>query len=415
MIDKSLRMKVPKQGGVKNYLGKQKMVTAPKKWKSAPNHPDTELAYITKAEKDALIKINLHGSMNGKAHKGPSGIISLNGWGDADRGYDSPSSGGGHGGSDGNDYEWEAYNPPASAPAPAPVDYSSLDNEEQAAVDRGEPTAQMTPTERNEQGYGPGGTDNPDYKLKQFEETGDIDELADFTGIDTSVKTDIADIHGETDDPSSVSYDPTYIPAAQAAATRKAIAESKPAFWDSGIGKTLKVGATILAPPIATKLGIGEAYRLGKLGYDIKQRKGTYGTALKFLEKKTGKEFKIPGTDDKPREINLLDEFGYKGNVYAKKPVEQRERDSSDGLAQAVSGKQDVVSKAVNQFRGTETEGQIANLVKTNLNRALQFYAQMTPMIEAGKASRQEMDAYELLGYYLNKQNQAMRGGSTYI
>ena len=424
MIDKSLRMKVPKQGGVKNYLGKQKMVTAPKKWKSAPNHPDTELAYITKAEKDALIKINLHGSMNGKAHKGPSGIISLNGWGDADRGYDSPSSGGGHGGSDGNDYEWEAYNPPAPAPAPAPspVDYSSLDNEEQAAVDRGEPTAQMTPTERNEQGYGPGGTDNPDYKLKQFEETGDIDELADFTGIDTSVKTDIADIHGEWDDPDSVTFAGTdargnilYDPAAQAAATRKAIAESKPAFWDSGIGKTLKVGATILAPPIATKLGVGEAYRLGKLGYDIKQRKGTYGTALKFLEKKTGKEFKIPGTDDKPREINLLDEFGYKGNVYAKKPTVQRDDENRDDLAQTVSGQQDVISKAVNQFRGTKVEDQISSLVTNNLNRALQFYAQMTPMIEAGKASRQEMDAYELLGFYLNKQNQAMRGGSTYI
>ena len=32
---------------------------------------------------------------------------------------------------------------------------------------------------------------------------------------------------------------------------------------------------------------------------------------------------------------------------------------------------------------------------------AHQFYAQMTPMIEAGKASQQEMDAYDLLGKYL--------------
>ena len=119
MIDKSLRMKVPKQGGVKNYLGKQKMVKAPKKWKSAPNHPDTELAYITKAEKDALIKMNLHGSMNGKAHKGPSGIISLNGWGDADRGYSSPSSGDHHSDNGGSeDYQHEmSYSPP---PAPSP-------------------------------------------------------------------------------------------------------------------------------------------------------------------------------------------------------------------------------------------------------------------------------------------------------
>ena len=44
------------QGGVKNFLGKQKMVKAPKKWKSGPKNPETELAYITEAEKDALIK-----------------------------------------------------------------------------------------------------------------------------------------------------------------------------------------------------------------------------------------------------------------------------------------------------------------------------------------------------------------------
>ena len=51
-IDKSLKQHYEMQGGVKNYLGKQKMVKAPKKWKSAPGHPKTELAYITKAEKD---------------------------------------------------------------------------------------------------------------------------------------------------------------------------------------------------------------------------------------------------------------------------------------------------------------------------------------------------------------------------
>ena len=37
-------MKYEVQGGVKNYLGKQKEVMAPLKWKSSPNHPETELA-----------------------------------------------------------------------------------------------------------------------------------------------------------------------------------------------------------------------------------------------------------------------------------------------------------------------------------------------------------------------------------
>ena len=43
------------QAGVKNYKP-SKMVTVPKDWKSSPDHPDTQLAYITKAEKDLLVK-----------------------------------------------------------------------------------------------------------------------------------------------------------------------------------------------------------------------------------------------------------------------------------------------------------------------------------------------------------------------
>jgi hypothetical protein len=72
------------QGGVKNYLGKQQQVKAPLKWQSSPDHPTTELAYITKAEKDLLVKSDLHGSLKGGVNKGPSGIMSLNGYGSKD-------------------------------------------------------------------------------------------------------------------------------------------------------------------------------------------------------------------------------------------------------------------------------------------------------------------------------------------
>ena len=72
------------QGGVKNYLGNQKMVKAPLHWQSAPNHPKTELAYITEAEKKLLLKKDLHKSLKGGVNRGPSGIMSLNGWGSSD-------------------------------------------------------------------------------------------------------------------------------------------------------------------------------------------------------------------------------------------------------------------------------------------------------------------------------------------
>jgi hypothetical protein len=83
-VDKRVNYNV--QGGVKNYLGKQKEVKAPLKWQSSPDHPTTELAYITEAEKDLLVKSDLHGSLKGGVNRGPSGIMSLNGWGSADEG-----------------------------------------------------------------------------------------------------------------------------------------------------------------------------------------------------------------------------------------------------------------------------------------------------------------------------------------
>jgi hypothetical protein len=81
-VDKKVKYDV--QGGVKNYLGKQKEVKAPLKWQSSPDHPTTELAYITQAEKDLLVKQDLHGSLKGGVNRGPSGIMSLNGWGSKD-------------------------------------------------------------------------------------------------------------------------------------------------------------------------------------------------------------------------------------------------------------------------------------------------------------------------------------------
>ena len=63
-VDKKINYEM--QGDEKparNYLGKQKTVTVPVKWKSSPEAPATELAYITKKEKDLLLKADIHGSL----------------------------------------------------------------------------------------------------------------------------------------------------------------------------------------------------------------------------------------------------------------------------------------------------------------------------------------------------------------
>ena len=85
-VDKKINYEM--QGDEKparNYLGKQKTVTVPVKWKSSPKAPATELAYITKKEKDLLIKKDLHGSLKDGPNTGPSGIMSLDSQGDYTR------------------------------------------------------------------------------------------------------------------------------------------------------------------------------------------------------------------------------------------------------------------------------------------------------------------------------------------
>ncbi len=95
-VDKKIKYddKPKMQGGVQNYLGKQPQVMAPRKWQSSPDKPATELAYITEAEKNLILKANIHGGLEGGPNMGPSGIMSLDSFGDADAGVSGGLSGG---------------------------------------------------------------------------------------------------------------------------------------------------------------------------------------------------------------------------------------------------------------------------------------------------------------------------------
>ena len=102
-IEKPSTTKPVKQGGVLNYLGKQKTVNAPVKWRSSKDHPIAHLSYITKDEEKILIDLNLYGSLKGKPNRGPFGLPSLqgSGGGSGGDGGDGGSSGGDSGGDSG--------------------------------------------------------------------------------------------------------------------------------------------------------------------------------------------------------------------------------------------------------------------------------------------------------------------------
>jgi hypothetical protein len=266
-----------------------------------------------------------------------------------------------------------------SAPAPAPApDYSSLDNEEQQAVDRGEPTAQMTPKERNEQGHGPGGTNNQDYKQKQYEITGDIDELhIDSTGFDDSPKVNVADIHGEWDDPDSVSWDPTYNPVKQAEATRKAIAEYKPPFFDTGPGKFLKnVGLGIVAPQLLAATPLAKPYSMWRTANTVSNLAERFGfnkpkdvmqtlTSNLTTPNKTGITTLPP-----PREGEGKEQYKKEFTTTAPKDV--------------ITAPKDVITESVQKFSPKQ------------LDLLQQRYAELNKVIESGEYMGQKLNDIQL-------------------
>ena len=96
-VDKAIEYKMHgSKKPAKNYLGKQKTVSkVPVKWQSGPDTPPTELAYITEAEKNLILKADLHGSLKDGPNTGPDGIMSLDSQGDYTRDRSPGAYGGG--------------------------------------------------------------------------------------------------------------------------------------------------------------------------------------------------------------------------------------------------------------------------------------------------------------------------------
>ena len=305
-IDKSIKQNYAIQGKVKNYLGKQKMVKAPKKWKSAPDHPDTELAYITKAEKDALIKMNLYGSMNGKANKGPSGIISLNGWGDSDRGYDGGNDT--DTGGSGDDYNYT----PAPAPAPSVSFHEDdfINTTPTQTFDNGEDQEEDVARMMLDMGL------TPDNAPTGFQNTTGEDGLGggDYVDPGTSLYNAPPNYISDDDD-KALSYVNWNQPEIE-----------KKGFWDSGIGSGLKtvgrglknvakVALPFVAAPLAGLVAGQKGYQLASLGMKGKR---AFDFANKFSKGKVGdvvqKAFQ-PGSGGKGPPTVFNDSDNNEGNA----------------------------------------------------------------------------------------------------
>ena len=159
------------QGGVKNYLGKQETVSnVPVKWQSGPDKPSTELAYITKAEKDLLLKKDIHGSLKDGPNTGPGGLMSLDSAGSGFGGPGPGKSSSSGGGNDRND-------PPSdfrSSNVMNPTTKTAREKFERT----GERVKSLTDTGGFTGGYGgSGGSDDPDDQPAK-----DLEEFYDKPG-----------------------------------------------------------------------------------------------------------------------------------------------------------------------------------------------------------------------------------------
>ena len=435
-IDKKIKYAI--QGGGPNYLGKQKMVKAPKKWLSSPDHEPAELAYITKKEKDILLDLNIYGSLkNGKPNRGPSGIMSLQG---DMGGYGGTGGGGGQGGGGGgNPNQDRAREEAIRAANKAAQDRAAASMREQAAQrDREEAAAEKQQAERETISKNPiGGLDQFAKEVGLLEDKytsgtklglGDLPgTLQDYyknklgvaprsqfqvykppvpagTGeglgsIDVGFQNALRKQQIRKDD-IAAQQDPNY-----GQFFRPQPVVEKPKFFDTGMGKFVKGAGTAMALPMASAFLPKQAVTAltwGKRIKDIKDRKGIYGKALGFMEDKTGKKLgfnNLTSTMDKAKAAKFRDER----TTLGKQDIEDWERKQDwsgikpdvggggdgqgqgqgQGQAQAQAPK-DVVTASIQKFTPEQ-----ADMMK-------QRHSQLQGVLESGVYQGRQLTAEEI-------------------
>jgi len=153
----SIKPDVTMQGGVKNYLGDQEVVNAPKYWKSGPGNPETELAYITKAEKDLIVKKDIHGSLKDGENIGPAGVVSLDSagdWAGSER-YQSegPQAPSGPDPGAGDDWRGQAQHTYTTPSTVSPADVQLAEESQQAQINTALEESGLTSAEATKENF----------------------------------------------------------------------------------------------------------------------------------------------------------------------------------------------------------------------------------------------------------------------
>ena len=393
------------QGGGPNYLGKQKMVTAPKKWLSSPDHEPAELAYITEKEKDILIDLDLYGSLNGKPNRGPAGIMSLQGdMGSIGGGRSSSGGGGGNGGGYQDRIQQIAAEQARYAAASRAAEQkAAAQRDMQATIAQAEKAeanrlAQQAAEGKVDVGFQEALKKTADARQREqeFLDTGDIDALTDLTGFDTAPKVDIRDIQGEVTDPDSVSYNPLLKaldePKVDEGFKRYIRQVQQPIAPKpkSGIGTTLKnVALGVLAPQLLAGTALAKPYNLYRQ-YQTAKRfipKGVQETIKTALTRTPTTGTRTPTT--RTRKINPL-------------VASDRDGQRVKTVAEQVATGQGLESGAKLLGLDDAQQNYIRKIISGKDRRELQMIAGKAKIsIDSGKASQIEKDVFQIIQEYL--------------
>ena len=384
-IDKSIRQHYEMQGGGPNYLGKQKMVKAPKKWKSSPDHDSAELAYITKKEKDILLALDIHNSLkDGKPNRGPSGIISLQGdlggWS-----APAPSGGGGNGGGNG----WTP-----AATTPARVDPSLQRAVEQKAKDdaarvreiltRGRGTEipgerlfedriskYATPEIKAE--IGPEGQIiGREYNAEAIQKAAKKESVARALGIGDPITTEKI-----TSLPMGTRIEDFVPTQTRIKNLQEAGSKFLPSFMKEGIGEKVASWAGKKAVGLgAKKLGITGWMPQVALPYLASKIFGGKKDPLKTVKRQIAK-YKVPGTDTQEEATKKL---------VRHEPVER------DGIQQAITGETGLLKKGAETLGITEDQREQYLLMQKKMTTALGQGSYTNEQGQVIQLNEQQMD-----------------------
>ena len=231
----------------------------------------------------------------------------------------------------------------------------------------------------------------------------DLDELANFTGFDTSPKIDIKDIKGEVTDPDSVSYDPLLEalddPKVDEGFKRYIRQTQQPIIPTpkSGVGTTLKnIALGVVAPQLLAGTKFGTGLNL----YNKYQTAKRYIPKIGDIETALRSNIRTPSDIVKGRRFDPKDPIGWTGEKKRTTPREDRDgpKTTAETITTGTGLEEGQKMLGLNDAQQNYIRKMIAGKDRQEL---MMISGKAKIRIDSGEASQIEKDVFQMIQEYL--------------